>query len=143
MSAITATTTPTGAKTYENVDPLPQNTVKTTHLYENIPTVSSPQNNIEMNQCTAYGVLGRKHQPYILTDIASATSKSQSFSSYIYLYHLASYFLYKVCAVASYSFYKVCASKDEPRVIVSGWGLFYYGIRKQLYMQLLTFFSTL
>ena len=44
---------------YENVDPLSQSTVKTTQLYENIPTVSSPhhQNNIEMNQCTAYGVL--------------------------------------------------------------------------------------
>ena len=49
--------------TYENVDPLSQSTVKTTQLYENIPTVSSPhhQNNIEMNQCTAYGVLGRRH----------------------------------------------------------------------------------
>ena len=45
---------------YENVDPL-SSTVKTTQLYENIPTVSSPhhQNNIEMNQCTAYGVLKR------------------------------------------------------------------------------------
>ena len=46
---------------YENVDPLPS-TVKTTQLYENIPTVSSSphhQNNIEMNQCTAYGVLKR------------------------------------------------------------------------------------
>ena len=43
---------------YETVDPL-SSTVKTTQLYENIPTVSSPhhQNNIEMNQCTAYGVL--------------------------------------------------------------------------------------
>ena len=48
---------------YENVDPLPQSTVETTQLYENIPTVSSPhhQNNIEMNQCTAYGVLGKRH----------------------------------------------------------------------------------
>ena len=48
---------------YENADPLPQSTVKTTQLYENIQTVSSPhhQNNIEMNQCTAYGVLGKRH----------------------------------------------------------------------------------
>ena len=51
-------------KPYENVDPLPQSTVKTTHMYENIPTVpSSPhhhhdhQNNIELNQCPAYGAL--------------------------------------------------------------------------------------
>ena len=48
---------------YENVDPLSQSAVKTTQLYENIPTVSSPhhQNNIEMNQCTAYGVLSETH----------------------------------------------------------------------------------
>ena len=47
----------------ENINPLSQSTVKTTHLYENIPTVSSPhhQNNIEMNQCTAYGVLSKTH----------------------------------------------------------------------------------
>ena len=46
---------------YENVDSLSQSTVKTTQLYENIPTVSLShhQNNIEMNQCTAYGVLKR------------------------------------------------------------------------------------
>ena len=52
---------PSGVHVYENVDPLSQSTVKTTHLYENIPTVSSPhhQNNIEMNQCAAYGVLKR------------------------------------------------------------------------------------
>ena len=45
-------------KPYENVDPL-SSTVKTTHMYENIPTISSPhhQNNIEMNQCPAYGAL--------------------------------------------------------------------------------------
>lgn len=45
---------------YENVNPLPQpSTVKTTHdhLYENIPTVSHHQDNIEMDQCSAYGVL--------------------------------------------------------------------------------------
>ena len=45
---------------YENVNPLPQpsTSVKTTHhLYENIPTVSRHQNNIEMDQCPAYGVL--------------------------------------------------------------------------------------
>ena len=54
---------PPDVQMYEKVDPLSQNTVKTTQLYENIPTVSSPhhQNNIEMNQCTAYGVLGRTH----------------------------------------------------------------------------------
>ena len=48
---------------YENVDPLSQSTAKITQLYENIPTVSSPhhQNNIEMNQCTAYGVLRGTH----------------------------------------------------------------------------------
>ena len=57
MSAVTAPSPP-GVQMYENVDPL-SSTVKTTQLYENIPTVSSPhhQNNIEMNQCTAYGVL--------------------------------------------------------------------------------------
>ena len=46
---------------YENVDPLSQSAVKTTQLYENIPTVSSShhQNNIEMNQCTAYSILKR------------------------------------------------------------------------------------
>ena len=45
-------------KPCENADPL-SSTVKTTHLYENIPTVSSHhhQNNIEMNQCPAYGAL--------------------------------------------------------------------------------------
>ena len=61
--AITAPSPP-GVQMYENVDPLSQSTVKTTHLYENIPTVSSSphhQSNIEMNQCTAYGVLGRTH----------------------------------------------------------------------------------
>ena len=45
---------------YENIDPLSQpSAVKTTHMYENIPTVSSPhhQSNIEMNQCPAYGAL--------------------------------------------------------------------------------------
>ena len=49
--------------TYENVDQLSQSTVKTTQLYENMPRVSSThhQSNIEMNQCTAYGVLGRRH----------------------------------------------------------------------------------
>ena len=54
---------PPGVQMYENVDPLSQSTVKTTHLYKNIPTVSSPhhQNNIEMNQCTAYGVLRGTH----------------------------------------------------------------------------------
>ena len=43
---------------YEN--PL-SSTVETTQLYENMPTVSSPhhQNNIEMDQCRAYGVLKR------------------------------------------------------------------------------------
>ena len=42
---------------YENVEPLSQITVKT---YENITTVSClphHQSNIEMKQCTAYGVL--------------------------------------------------------------------------------------
>ena len=57
---VTATSLPLTV-VYENFDPLSQSTaVKTTQLYENIPTVSSPthhQNNIEMNQCTAYGVL--------------------------------------------------------------------------------------
>ena len=54
---------PPGVQMYENVDPLSQSTVKTTHLYENIPTVSSSphQINIEMNQCTAYGVLRGTH----------------------------------------------------------------------------------
>ena len=64
--AETTTTPPrSGVRLYENVDPLSQSTVKTTQLYENIPTVSSPhhQNNIEMNQCTAYGVL--KEQPIV------------------------------------------------------------------------------
>ena len=44
-------------------NPLSQSTVKTTHLYENIPTVSSSnhQSNIEMNQCAAYGVLSKTH----------------------------------------------------------------------------------
>ena len=57
-SIATATSLPLTA-VCENFDPLSQSTVKTTHLYENIPTVSSPhhQNSIEMNQCAAYGVL--------------------------------------------------------------------------------------
>ena len=60
-NAITAISPPSGVQVYENVDPL-SSTVNTTQLYENIPTVSSPhhQSNIEMNQCTAYGVLREK-----------------------------------------------------------------------------------
>ena len=57
-------TSPPGMQVYENVDPLSWSSVKTTQLYENIPTVSLPhhQNNIEMNQRTAYGVLKETHQ---------------------------------------------------------------------------------
>ena len=47
---------------YANADSLPQSVLKTVPSYENIPTLSSTcQNNIEMNQCTAYGVLKEKH----------------------------------------------------------------------------------
>ena len=59
-SIVTATSCLPLTAVYDNFDPLSQSTlVKTTHLYENIPTVSSThhQNNIEMNQCAAYGVL--------------------------------------------------------------------------------------
>ena len=60
-SIVTATSLPLTV-VCENFDPLSQSTeVRTTHLYENVPTASSPthhqMSNIEMNQCTAYGVL--------------------------------------------------------------------------------------
>ena len=59
--ATTTTSQPQSGVLYENVDTI-FSAVKTTQLYENIPTVSSPhhQNNIEINQCAAYGVFKRR-----------------------------------------------------------------------------------